>query len=141
MNEPNTYNLLEICDVGTLSTIGENDYPYNTPLNYVYYQEKIYFHCAKNGSKLENIKTHPKVCFSIFTDVEVIGEELNTKYKSAVVFGRAKIIEPKPEILRKLILKYVQMDEDTIQLRIANEICITQLVEIEIDHITGKVGK
>ena len=37
-------------------TIGTNGYPYTTPLNYVYYNDKIYFHSAKVGHKLSNIK-------------------------------------------------------------------------------------
>jgi nitroimidazol reductase NimA-like FMN-containing flavoprotein (pyridoxamine 5'-phosphate oxidase superfamily) len=77
----------------------------------------------------------------VFDEVKVIGEELNTRYKSLVIFGKAKIIEPSQEILRELILKYVQMDEDVIKQRIAKEIDITQIVEIEIEHITGKIGK
>jgi nitroimidazol reductase NimA-like FMN-containing flavoprotein (pyridoxamine 5'-phosphate oxidase superfamily) len=141
MSEKATLELLKKSEIGTLSTIGENGYPYNTPLNYVFYQGKIYFHCAKVGSKLDNIRNNSKICFSVFDEVKVIGEELNTRYKSLVIFGKAKIIEPSQEILRELILKYVQMDEDVIKQRIAKEIDITQIVEIEIEHITGKIGK
>ena len=35
---------------------GEDGYAYGVPLNYVYVDNSIYFHCAKEGHKLDNIK-------------------------------------------------------------------------------------
>ncbi len=46
---------------GILSTIGENGYPYGVAVNYVYHNGCIYFHCANNGYKLDNIKNTNKV--------------------------------------------------------------------------------
>ena len=31
---------------GVLATLGDDDYPYAVPVNYVYYQNKIYIHCV-----------------------------------------------------------------------------------------------
>ena len=57
-------------EYGTLSTIGDNGYPYIVPLNYIYYNNSIYFHCAKDGHKLENIRQSNKVCFCVVTDTD-----------------------------------------------------------------------
>jgi nitroimidazol reductase NimA-like FMN-containing flavoprotein (pyridoxamine 5'-phosphate oxidase superfamily) len=51
--------------VGRLATLGADGYPYITPVNFVYWQESIYFHCALKGEKLDNIDKHPKVCFEV----------------------------------------------------------------------------
>ncbi len=42
-------------EYGVLATVGENGYPYTVPLSYVYQDNSIYFHCAKEGHKLDNI--------------------------------------------------------------------------------------
>lgn len=48
---------------GVLALMGDNDYPYAVPISYVYVGEKIYFHSAKSGHKLDS---YPKKCKSIF---------------------------------------------------------------------------
>lgn len=55
--------LLEDCKYGVLSTVGENGYAYGVPLNYVYHKGNIYFHCAGEGNKLDNIMFNNKVSF------------------------------------------------------------------------------
>ena len=37
---------------GIMAVLGDNDYPYTIPLNYIYLNSKIYFHCAKQDIKL-----------------------------------------------------------------------------------------
>ena len=41
---------------GVLALSGDEDYPYAVPMSYVYDGEKIYFHCAKSGHKLDAIQ-------------------------------------------------------------------------------------
>lgn len=50
---------------GVLSVIGDNDYPYAVPINFYYNDEdgKIYLHGAKEGHKIDSIKSCNKVCF------------------------------------------------------------------------------
>lgn len=140
MDKLTTMNILEKASEGVLSTFGEDGYPYGVVLNYVYYQEKIYFHCAKVGHKIDNIIFHDKVSFSIYQDVNVIGQALTTHYRSVLVFGRAKLVETRKDILLALIDKYADIERDQAKKMIAKEINLTGLVEIEIDHISGKIG-
>lgn len=140
MSQEMVIALLTRGQVGVLSTISENGYPYGIAVNYVYYQDKIYFHCAKTGQKIDNIKKNPKIAFTVYDSVEVIGDELNTKYQSVVVFGKAKMIEPTEEILLELVKKYSNLPKEKVQSMINKEINITALVEIEIEHLTGKIG-
>jgi nitroimidazol reductase NimA-like FMN-containing flavoprotein (pyridoxamine 5'-phosphate oxidase superfamily) len=140
MSEEMTLDLLLRGEDGVLGTIGDNGYPYTVVVNYVYLNNKIYFHCAKTGYKIDNIKNNNKVSFTVYDNVEVVGDELTTKYQSLIVFGRAKVIEATKEVLLALINKYAEIDENKALKMIEKEISITSIVEIEIDHVTGKIG-
>jgi nitroimidazol reductase NimA-like FMN-containing flavoprotein (pyridoxamine 5'-phosphate oxidase superfamily) len=140
MSEEMTLDLLLRGEDGVLGTIGDNGYPYTVVVNYVYLNNKIYFHCAKTGHKIDNIKNNNKVSFTVYDNVEVVGDELTTKYQSLIVFGRAKVIEATKEVLLALINKYAEIDENKALKMIEKEISITSIVEIEIDHVTGKIG-
>jgi nitroimidazol reductase NimA-like FMN-containing flavoprotein (pyridoxamine 5'-phosphate oxidase superfamily) len=125
---------------GTLSTIGDNGYPYVVPLSYVYYNKSIYFHCAKDGYKLQNIVQNDKVSFCVVTDIEVIPEKFSTKYNSVIAFGTASEVtgESKDIILLHLIDKYSHDYIDKGKTYIENTKDDTTIIKIDIQHITGK---
>jgi nitroimidazol reductase NimA-like FMN-containing flavoprotein (pyridoxamine 5'-phosphate oxidase superfamily) len=141
MSKEMTLDLLSRGQEGILGTIGDNGYPYTVVVNYVYLDDKIYFHCAKTGQKIDNINFNNNVSFSVYDNVKVIGEELTTHYESLAVFGKARVIETSRDILLALVNKYADLDQEKVLSMIDKEINITALVEIEIDHITGKIGK
>ena len=72
---------------GVLAVLGDGNYPYAVPLNFAYKDNKIYFHCATNGHKLDAIKKNSKVSFCVVDSEEVVDEkeseniskELNTE--------------------------------------------------------------
>lgn len=138
MSDEETKRLLKRGREGVLSTISDNGYPYGVVVNYVYYNEKIYFHCAKNGHKLDNIRKNNKVSFTVYDNVEIVGEKLNTLYQSLIIFGKAKVLDGNHEILTALVNKYAELPEKIVEKMILKEVDMTAIVEIEIDHITGK---
>ncbi|MBN2300567.1 MAG: pyridoxamine 5'-phosphate oxidase family protein, partial [Acholeplasmataceae bacterium] len=79
--------------------------------------------------------------FTVYDHVEVFAQKLTTKYQSVLVFGRAKVIPATQEILLALIKKYVNMDIEKATKLIENEIMDTAIIEIEIDHLSGKISK
>ncbi len=88
--------LLRSKDFGVLSVCGDDGYPYGVPINYVYDEGKIYFHSTSAEShKIDAIRKNEKVSFTIVTEYELIPEKLDTMYTSAVVFGRARVINSK----------------------------------------------
>ncbi len=141
LSKEKTLSLLRLGEVGTLSTIGENGYPYMVVVNYVFYNDKIYIHSAKEGYKLENIQNKESVCFSVYDNVKIIGEDLNTIYESLIVFGKAKVIDGDYQVLLALIKKYSNIDDLIAMSLIEKEIHLTSLIEIEIEYISGKQGK
>lgn len=130
-------------EYGTFSSISENGYPYGVPVNYVYHDNCIYFHCANEGHKLNNIKTNNKVSFCVVSDTKIISEKFSTKYKSVIAFGDASLVtgESKDLALIKIIEKYssdfVEMGKKYIDKSKDN----TKVIKIDIKHMTGKISK
>ena len=71
---------MERCTNGVLACIGDNDYPYAVPLSYVYFNDKIYFHSAKAGHKVEAIIKNPKVSFSVIDEDTIVSKEYTTYF-------------------------------------------------------------
>ena len=127
---------------GVLAVSGDDDYPYAVPLSYVYDGEKLYFHCAKSGHKLDAIKKNAKASFCIIDQDQVVPEKYTTFFKSVIAFGTIRILEEDQEIrtaIEKLALKYDP--DDTAERRenaINADISPLCMLEMTIQHMTGK---
>ncbi len=78
---------------GILAMNGDNGYPYAIPINYFYDNEtqKIYFHGAKAGHKVDALKVSDKVCFTVYGDEHIDESEPWAPYvQSAVVVNKYK---------------------------------------------------
>ena len=135
--------ILKRCEYGILSTIGENGYPYGVPVNYVYMDKAIYFHCAVEGQKLDNLRNNNKVSFCVVGETCVLPEQFSTKYESIIVFGKANDIYDNEknaallEIINKYSKEYVEKGKEYI--KNANE--NVKVIKINIEHISGKARK
>jgi len=75
---------------GVLAITGDNDYPYAVPLSYVYYDDKIYFHSATSGHKIDAINKNSKASFCVIEQDNIIPEEYTTYFRSVIVFGKVR---------------------------------------------------
>lgn len=128
---------------GTLATVSEDNSPYAVPLFYVYIDGAVYFHCAAEGHKLENIRHNNRVCFNVAADVELIPSEFAAYYSSATVFGRAETAgeEDKRKALTALIEKYSpEFYKDGMEY-IDRLYQVTVICKIIPDIITGKARR
>ncbi len=134
--------ILESGEYGVLSVHGENGYPYGIPVNYIYFDDGIYIHCAHEGHKIEAITKDEKVSFCTVSQTELVPEKFTTKYKSVVVFGRASIIEGQEKVraLGGLIKKYSPDYIDKGKKYIEAEKTGTTVIKISMEHTTGKSG-
>jgi nitroimidazol reductase NimA-like FMN-containing flavoprotein (pyridoxamine 5'-phosphate oxidase superfamily) len=123
---------------GVLGTLSKHGYPYTVPVNYVYFNDAIYFHSALEGEKIDNIKEYNKVSFTVITKDTILAEKFSTDFESAIVFGRAELISPSKEILMELIKKYSSDFLESGHKYVEKSFQSTQLVKITIDHMTGK---
>ena len=125
---------------GILAIHGENGYPYGLPINYLYHDGKLYFHCAKTGHKLDAIRADDKVCFTVLSDpVKNPGEWWNC-FTSVICFGRISEVRDEREIDRLLRLigaKYFPEGYD-LEEDMAKNARNALIMEITIDHMSGK---
>ncbi len=84
LNNEESISLLKESNYGILSVCLNNGYAYGVPLNFVYNNGAIYFHCAKEGQKLEAINENNKVSFSIVNNVELLPSKFDTNYESVI---------------------------------------------------------
>ncbi|MBQ7795812.1 MAG: pyridoxamine 5'-phosphate oxidase family protein [Lachnospiraceae bacterium] len=128
---------------GVLSVLGDNDYPYGTPMNHWYNAEdgNIYFHCGNIGHRLESLQKHNKVSFCTYDKGYREEGEWAWKVKSVIVFGKIEIIDDLDtiaNIVTKLSYKFIQDDE-----YIKEEIRLhghrTLLLKLVPEHICGKL--
>jgi nitroimidazol reductase NimA-like FMN-containing flavoprotein (pyridoxamine 5'-phosphate oxidase superfamily) len=132
--------ILSQAEYGILSTIGTDGYPYGIPVSFVYHNESIYFHCAKEGHKLENIENNCQVSFCAIIDVELLPGSFNTKFKSAIAFGKAKEVFEQEKrdglkaLLQKLSRDYLEAGERYVE-KAWDQV---RVFKIEIERLTGK---
>ena len=93
--------ILSAATIGRLATLGGDGYPYITPVNYVYAQGCIYFHCALRGEKLDNIARDDRVCFEVDIPLAYLDLGYNPDggacslhqfYHCVIIRGRARVV-------------------------------------------------
>ncbi len=126
---------------GFLSVIGDEEYPYVFPLNYVYSDNKIIFHSALEGHKIDSIKRKDKVSFCVLNNGKKAKDGWWNIFKSVIIFGKIKKIEDEDEKIQKLRLlgnKYFPSEEYTEE-EIRNSSERALVLELNIEHMTGKI--
>ena len=128
---------------GVLSVLGDDDYPYGSPINHFYNEEdgKIYFHGGMTGHRIDSIKKHDKASFCVYDQGFRREGEWALNIKSVIVFGRIEIIEDTEKMLdiaRKLCYKFTD-DEAYIQHEIERSGHRTLMYALVPEHMTGKL--
>ncbi|MDD3186003.1 MAG: pyridoxamine 5'-phosphate oxidase family protein [Anaerostipes sp.] len=126
---------------GVLGVYGEDGYPYTIPLDFIYRNEKLYFHCAKEGHKLDAIKVNDKVSFCVMDEGFQKDGQWELNIKSVVIFGRIKKVddmEKSTNIVRELGLKYYPTTEEVEEV-IEHGVHRFEVLELTVDHMTGKL--
>lgn len=135
--------MLRTCTSGVLAVQGDDDYPYAVPLSFAYDDGKIYFHCAKTGHKLDGIERSEKVSVCVIAADAVQQSTFTTHFRSAVAFGRARVLTDDDERrygLRCLAKKYSPDYLEAADNEIEHELKRTCVVEIAVEHMTGKAA-
>ena len=128
---------------GTLSVIGDGGYPYAIPINFLYADGHIWFHCALAGHKIDAVKTCDKACFTVIENP--VKEENDWWYhvRSVICFGRIRIVTDDTERitrLRQLGSKDVPdgYDIDSDMMKNGPRAAV---LDFEIEHLSGKQVK
>ena len=143
LSKAETIEILQSCTSGVLAVTGDNDYPYAVPLSFAYKDGKLFFHFAKAGHKLDSIIKNNKVSFCVIKTDNVIQKTFTTHFRSAIVFGKARILTDDSEkkyalecLVEKYSPDYIPEGQSEIE-RDWNRVCVA---EIKIEHMTGKAA-
>lgn len=127
---------------GTLALCDKESYPYALPLSYVYDENCIYFHSAKEGHKIDILQKNPKVSFCIIDQDVIQPLEYTTYFKSVIVFGYIEILEENESKiipLKELGSKYAPDNtEEALEKEIQTGINNLVILKMNIVKITGK---
>lgn len=142
LTEPECIDLLKSEKRGVLSVIGDEGYPYGSPMNHFYNEGDgcIYFHSAKFGHRIDALKNCGKVSFCVYDEGVRNEGEWALNVKSVVVFGKIEMIEDIElitAVVTKLSHKFTN-DEEYIQREIKSAAHKTMLLRLVPEHICGK---
>ena len=135
--------IMNTAQYGVISTTGADGYSYGVPVDFVYKDNSIYFHCALVGQKLDNIEFNNKVCFTVITDVSLIPDDFNTRYKSVIAFGTVVELfeQDKHNILVNFIEKFSPEYMESGMKYIADAGAKSRVFKIQVEHMTAKGKK
>lgn len=128
----------EVCRLGMC----RGNVPYIVPMNFGIEDNNLYFHCAREGKKLDIIRENNKVCFEMETDVQLLESEIpcrwGAKYTSIIGFGKAEILETEEEKtngLNIIMKKYSKAGEFTYA---PGEFSKLEVIRVTIEEMTCK---
>jgi len=142
--------ILALTNIGRMATIGQDGYPYITPVNFVSLEGNIYFHCAPKGEKLDNLMREPRVCFEVDVPLSYIDIgldparpicQLHQYYHCVIMLGVAtEVIDNtlKLAALNALIAKHEKTDDFPPVTADMSSYKACKVIEIKPDSITAK---
>ena len=83
---------------GVLSVNGDGGYPYTVPLDFVYDDNKLYFHSAVEGHKLDAIRRDGKASFCVLEQLEQSEDGWSYFFDSVVAFGTVGVVEDEADL-------------------------------------------
>jgi uncharacterized protein len=137
--------IVEKADVCRIAFAVDNE-PYIVTLNFGFeWNENLvmYFHCAREGHKLEMLEQNSRVCFEMDVDHELITGETSCGYtmcfKSVVGYGKlTKVVsdEERSMGLNLLMEHYGAQPPFAYQPSVMS---VTEILKLEVSEITGKI--
>lgn len=142
------FELDQIINNNKIATMAlcRNNEPYVVTLTYGYDEKlkTLYFHCGKEGLKLEFIKANPNVCLTIIENDGSEAQTCDQPYKSIVIRGKIEIVDNIQEMdiaIRKMIDQLEKEDTEKEYSKLSknnkfyNDLTILKVI---IQEISGK---
>ena len=134
------FDILLRCDTVRIGMTG----PYIVPVSFgaeiVDGKVVIYFHCAREGQKVDILKSDSRVCIEAdrFIKIEPTDHGITTRYESMIGSGSCQFLNDEQEIIHGLKLitdHYGYYDYDLTHCRALEHVFVGRIV---LDEITGK---
>ncbi len=119
----------------------DGDKPYIVPMNFGYQDGSVFFHCAKEGRKLDVIRKNSNICFEVDQAIKFIKAksacDWGIKYKSVIGFGQALLVDDPDEKRKGLDIIMSHYSGKTFEY---SDEMIEKIIVIKVivDHMTGK---
>ena len=136
--------MLEKSAVGRMATVNQEGFPVIKPVNFLYWDGKIYLHSSKKGEKVRDIRRGSPVCFEVDEPIAYVSAKgsackASYYYRSIIIKGKASLVNHRVKkliILERLMEKYQpEGDYGGILEEVFKK---TAVIEITIQRITGK---
>lgn len=136
--------LLTHTSIGRMATVNRKGIPVIKPVNYLYWDGKIYIHSSKKGEKIRDIQRGSPICFEIDQPIAYLpskesGCKANYYYRSIMIKGRGTLLNgraKKRKVLQLLLEKYQpEANGKEIPEKVLKK---TAVIEILPEEITGK---
>lgn len=130
-------------EYGVLSMVTDDGYGYGVPMSYTIWEDKVYFHCALKGAKIDYLKANNKVSFTVVGMTKVLPSAFSTLYESVILFGKAvEVVDQEKHsaliaVLEKYAPNHVEIGLEYIE-EAADK---ARMFRIDIEHISGKGRK
>ena len=128
---------------GVMSVQGDDGYPYGFPINHYYDEEanKLYFHGANLGHRVDAVRRDPKVSYCVFGQEYQVEGDWAKYVRSVIVFGKAELIDDQDEVIRisRLICDKFPCTAEYIEHEISHDAPRTLVIAIDIEDINGKL--
>ncbi len=132
--------ILDTCKTACIAMIDHN-VPYIVPLSYGYELKEnrltLFFHCAKEGRKLDILRRDHNVCFTIFNEGELLRAEIpcNSGYSFSSIIGNGTVewIEDsgeKREALKKIVAHQTGRDAEFTDGQ-SDLVCVFQIISTD----------
>jgi len=145
----NEEEIIEILKNGkyTIISLCKENEAYIVTLSYGYDDTKhaLYFHCAKEGQKIDFIKSNPNVCGTVIEE-NGYKDGCGQAFRSVVFRGRMVIVETLEEKKRGLdiLINHLEKDPNSIKnkfLKKENTYENLGMLRLDITDISGKEEK
>ncbi len=136
--------MLEQSAVGRIATVNQRGFPVIKPVNFIYWDEKIYLHSSRKGEKIKDVRRGSPVCFEVDEPIAYVSAKgaackASYYYRSIIIKGKASLVNhrvKKLEILERLMEKY--QPEGGYRGILEEALKKTAVIEISIQEITAK---
>lgn len=132
------------CEYAVLSMTDVHNAPYCVPISIVRVRQTVYFHCAKEGEKIDCLRANPQVCLACVGDTHRMPNIFTTEFESAILRGTASEVtdaQEKITALKYLCERHTPTNMANFDSEVASSLDRTAVWKIEIESITGKRKK
>ena len=139
--------LIDRCSHGVVAVSTGTATPYCLPRSLVRVETRLYFHCAKEGRKIQLLRQNPRVCITFVgadTPAFIPPAMYTSYFQSVIVTGTAsEVLDPaeKAAALRALCQKLTPDFMDGFDRAIETSLSATAVWGIEMEEIIGKAKR